>query len=292
MVSCHLLPQYHLILLDQDPLPAYGLKLLLSFLERSPDIIRIFVNQGLLATMYQILQSHSERLDRGMAQSMVGLLNCLAASEHGDMPSLYKQGLVDILVSLFVEVAASQNSENVRETDEFQALLLPLLDTLSITLRYVSKEVRKALQANAGAGPDKEDQSQLAEYLLVETKPLLDIMSVLISLLCHEDVDVRDSTCRCLYLIVELFGGLLEDDLSAESVECLSEALKTSNAKKQKQLLRIIKRLVPARSVVDCGQMLVQVLRAIQTGTDSSTDEGGAIQTLVQDILSKLGASS
>lgn len=289
-----MLPQYHLILQDQDPLPAYGLKLLLSFLERSPDIIHTVVNQKLLLTMSQILQSRTDRVDRGMVLSMVGLLDCLLSAKDVDVSSLYDQGLIDSLVSVFVDIASTQNDENAHGSDASVALLLPLLDSLNNTLKYVSREVRKALQAKTEARSESEAQAQLAEKLLVESKPLVDMTGVLINCLCHEDLDVRDSACRCLYLMVELFGGIYEDALSTENMECFTEALGAADIKKQKQLLRIIKRLISSN--FQCGdvegnvwQGFVDVLQGLLNPTDSSSTEGVAVQGLVQEIFVKLG---
>lgn len=289
-----MLPQYHLILQDQDPLPAYGLKLLLSFLERSPDIIHTVVNQKLLLTMSQILQAHTDRVDRGMILSMVGLLDCLVSAKDVDVSSLYDQGLIDSIVSVFVNIASTQNDENSPGNDASVAMLFPLLDSLNNTLKYVSREVRKALQAKTEPGPENEAQTQLAEKLLVESKPLVNMTGVLISYLCHEDPDVGDSACRCLYLMVELFGGIYEDSLSMENMECFTEALSTADVKKQKQLLRIIKRLISSdsqHSDVDGNgwQGFVDVLQGLVNRKNSASAEEAAVQGLVQEILVKLG---
>lgn len=289
-----MLPQYHLILQDQDPLPAYGLKLLLSFLERSPDIIHTVVNQKLLLTMSQILQAHTDRVDRGMILSMVGLLDCLVSAKDVDVSSLYDQGLIDSIVSVFVNIASTQNDENSPGNDASVAMLLPLLDSLNNTLKYVSREVRKALQAKTEPGPENEAQTQLAEKLLVESKPLVNMTGVLINYLCHEDPDVGDSACRCLYLMVELFGGIYEDSLSMENMECFAEALSTADVKKQKQLLRIIKRLISSdsqHSDVDGNgwQGFVDVLQGLVNTKNSASAEEAAVQGLVQEILVKLG---
>ena len=294
VINDHLLPQYHLILQDQDPLPAYGLKLLLSFLERSPDIIHTVIKQELLVTMSQILQSHTDRLDRGMIQSMVGLLDCLVSAKDVDVSSLYNQGLIDSLVSLFVDAAETQNNQNSPGCDAAVAMLIPLLDSLNNTLKHVSREVRKALQAKTEAGTENAGQTQLAEKLLVESKPLVEMTGVLINFLCHEDPDVKDSACRCLYLMVELFGGIYEDSLSIENMECFAEALRTADVKKQKQLLRIIKRLLSsneqhASNLEGHAQGLIDVIQELLNSIDSSSAEGAAVRALVQEILLKLG---
>ena len=275
-------------------MPAYGLKLLLSFLERSPDIIHTVVNQKLLLTMSQILQSRTDRVDRGMQQSVVGLLDCLVSAKDVDVSSLYDQGLIDSLVSVFVDIASTQNDENSPGNDASVAVLLPLLDSLNNTLKYVSREVRKALQAKTEAAPESEAQTQLAEKLLVESKPLVDMTGVLINYLCHEDPDARDSACRCLYLMVELFGGIYEDALSTENMECFAEALSTADIKKQKQILRIIKRLISSnlqRSDVEANgwQGFIDVLQGLLNPTNPSSAEEVAVQGLTQEILTKLG---
>lgn len=274
-------------------MPAYGLKLLLSFLERSPDIIHTVVNQKLLLTMSQILQSRTDRVDRGMQQSVVGLLDCLVSAKDVDVSSLYDQGLIDSLVSVFVDIASTQNDENSPGNDASVAVLLPLLDSLNNTLKYVSREVRKALQAKTEAAPESEAQTQLAEKLLVESKPLVDMTGVLINYLCHEDPDARDSACRCLYLMVELFGGIYEDALSTENMECFAEALSTADIKKQKQILRIIKRLISSnlqRSDVEANgwQGFIDVLQGLLNPTNPSSAEEVAVQGLTQEILTKL----
>ena len=111
-------------------------------MERSPDIIHTVVDQKLLLTMSQILQSHTDRVDRGMVLSTVGLLDCLVSAKDVDVSLLYDQGLIDILVSVFVDVASAQNEENFTGNDPSVALLLPLFDALNNTLKFVSREVR------------------------------------------------------------------------------------------------------------------------------------------------------
>lgn len=231
-----------------------------------------------------------------MVLSMVGLLDCLVSARDVDVLVLFNQGLIDSLVSLFVDTADIQNDDNSPGSDSSVAVLLPLLDSLNNTLKYVSKEVRKALHAKTESGTESTGQTQLAEKLLVESKPLVDMTGVLINFLCHEDSDVRDSACRCLYLMVELFGGIYEDALSAENMECFAEALSTADVKKQKQLLRIVKRLLPSNlhqgDNAGNAQVLVAVLQGFVDSADSSSAEEAAVQGLVQEILRKLGITN
>ena len=229
-----------------------------------------------------------------MVLSMVGLLDCLVSAKDVDLSSLYDQGLIDSLVSVFADIASTQNDENSSGNDASVAMLLPLFDSLNSTLKYVSREVRKALQTKTEPGPENEAQTQLAEKLLVDSKPLVDMTGLLINYLCHEDPDVRDSACRCLYLMVELFGGIYEDSLSAENMECFAEALSTADIKKQKQLLRIIKRLISSNSPHSDAdengwQGFIDVLQGLVNTKNSTSAEEAAVQGLVQEILVKLG---
>ena len=118
-----------------------------------------------------------------MVLSIVGLLDCLVSAEDVGMSALFNQGLIDSIVSLFVDAADTENDENAAERDSSVAMLLPLLDSLNNTLKYVSREVRKALQAKTESGSENTDQTKLAEKLLVESKPLADLTGVLIKTL-------------------------------------------------------------------------------------------------------------
>ena len=94
--------------------------------------------------------------------------------------------------------------------------------------------------------------------------------------------------------MVELFGGIYEDSLSAENMECFAEALSAADVKKQKQLLRIIKRLVSPNIQSNYlegnnFQRLIHVLQGLPTSMDSSSAEGSAVESLVGEILLKFG---
>ena len=78
----------------------------------------------------------------------------MVSAKDVDVSLLYDQGLIDILVSVFVDVASAQNEENFTGNDPSVALLLPLFDALNNTLKFVSREVRKALQAKTAGRHD------------------------------------------------------------------------------------------------------------------------------------------
>ena len=50
-----LFSSYEQILLDQDPLPSYGLKLLLALLESNTGFIKQVENLGLVSVIFQVL---------------------------------------------------------------------------------------------------------------------------------------------------------------------------------------------------------------------------------------------
>lgn len=93
--------------------------------------------------------------------------------------------------------------------------------------------------------------------------------------------------------MVELFGAIYEDALSVENMEYFAEALKTADVKKQKQLLRIIKRLLSSNGqpndLKGDAQVLVDVLQQIINSSDSSNAESAAVPGLALEILAKFG---
>ena len=93
--------------------------------------------------------------------------------------------------------------------------------------------------------------------------------------------------------MVELFGGIYEDALSVENMEYFAEALKTADVKKQKQLLRIIKRLLSSNEqpsdFIGDAQVLIVVLQQIINSSDSSNAESAAVRGLALEIVDKFG---
>ena len=93
--------------------------------------------------------------------------------------------------------------------------------------------------------------------------------------------------------MVELFGGIYEDALSVENMEYFAEALKTADVKKQKQLLRIIKRLLSSNEqpsdFIGDAQVLIVVLQQIINSSDSSNAESAAVRGLALEIVAKFG---
>ncbi|KAK3741685.1 hypothetical protein QZH41_009242, partial [Actinostola sp. cb2023] len=285
IISEKLLPQYHIILQDQNPLPAYGLKLLSSLVERCPDSLQAFLDQDLVSSLLQIVNSHSHEGNASMTQTIVDLLRNVLVTKDVDMAVLYQQGLIDAVKSLFLDVPTLLNDI---DQDDTGIPILHLLDTLYVILRYVSKEVRHALHERSKGSTESDSLNQAAEVLLMNTKPIADVTGVLISFLGNEDSKVQEGACKNLYLMAELFGGLYEESMSPDNVKYLATALERQDDVMRKQLLRIVKRIVSSngnhcKAIVRHGQVLVDVLTRLVA--DAKAD---AVKTLSREVLQKI----
>ncbi|CAH1788788.1 unnamed protein product [Owenia fusiformis] len=287
-----LLPQYEQILLDQDPLPAYGLKLLLALLEQNQTFVKKFEELGLVAVLFQVLLDHQTTPVSVTMQSIVGIVNHLVAHRDTNMKDLYDQGLVDHITNLFIEVTSicMDPEEPTGDLKTAVAMLQLLLDTMHCILKFVSDYVRKALQAKKGGSTGYE--AERAEQLLLTNKPLTDVLSLLTQLLCHDDTDIQELSLKCLSIMTQLFGGENPDAMSNENMECYSNALRVADSKKQKLILRIIKRLISvehqhADSIREDGGHLVDTLRDLCQTASSHADV--ALSSLASELLKLTG---
>jgi len=221
-----------------------------------------------------------------MAETIIALLRTVLVTKDVDMILLYQNGLIDSVKTLFLDIPAllvEANPDNDDTTPQ-----LSLIDTLYAVLKYVSKEVRHALHERGKGTPESESLNQAAEVLLMNTKPIADVTGILITFLSNGDRKVQDGACKDLYLMAELFGGLYEESMSPENVRHFAVALERQDDVFQKQLLRIIKRIVSSngqhcQAVVSHGQVLLDVLDHLQN--DSKVD---TIQTLAKEVLQKI----
>nr|XP_021533209.1 serine/threonine-protein kinase ULK4-like [Neomonachus schauinslandi] len=125
-----------------------------------------------------LLQEHQENILGNTMQSVIALLNNLVACKDSNMKLLYEQGLVRHVCDLFTETATlCLDMDNKNNNEMAAALLFSLLDILHGMLTYTSSVVRLALQ-KSGSGGD----TQAAEDLLLLSKPLTDLISLLIPL--------------------------------------------------------------------------------------------------------------
>ncbi|XP_073088600.1 serine/threonine-protein kinase ULK4 isoform X9 [Manis javanica] len=189
-----LLPQYELILTEPDPVPAYALKLLVAMTEHNPAFTRLVEDSKLVPLIFDVILEHQENILGNTMQSVIALLNNLVACKDSNMKLLYEQGLVCHVCNLFTETATLCLDVSNKNNDETPAaLLFSLLDILHGMLTYTSSVVRLALQAQkSGSGGD----TQAAEDLLRLSKPLTDLISLLIPLVTSSEkrlVDLKDA---------------------------------------------------------------------------------------------------
>ncbi|XP_014646357.1 PREDICTED: serine/threonine-protein kinase ULK4 isoform X1 [Ceratotherium simum simum] len=255
-----LLPQYEHILSEPDPVPAYALKLLVAMTEHNPTFTRLVEESKLIPLIFQVILEHQDNILGNTMQSVIALLNNLVACKDLNMKLLYEQGLVRHVCNLFTETATlCLDVDNKNNNETAAALLFSLLDILHGMLTYTSSIVRLALQAQkSGSGGD----TQAAEDLLLLSKPLTDLISLLIPLLPNEDPEIFEVSSKCLSILVQLYGGENPDSLSPENAENFADLLTfKEDPKEQKLLLRILRRMITSNekhleSLKNAGSLL------------------------------------
>ncbi|XP_037703754.1 serine/threonine-protein kinase ULK4 isoform X3 [Choloepus didactylus] len=281
-----LLPQYEHLLTEPDPIPSYALKLLVVMTEHNPTFTRLVEESKLIPLIFEVILEHQESILGNTMQTVIALLNNLVACKDSNMKLLYEQGLVSHVCNLFTETAKLCLDVDSKSSNETAAaLLFSLLDILHSMLTYTSSVVRLALQAQKSvSGGD----TQAAEDLLLLSKPLTDLISLLIPLLPNEDPEIFEVSSKCLSILVQLYGGENPDSLSPENAESFAKLLKSKeDPKEQKLLLRILRRMVTSNekhleSLKNAGGLL-QALEQLAPAGDSSADS--AVASLALDIL-------
>ncbi|XP_057353560.1 serine/threonine-protein kinase ULK4 isoform X8 [Manis pentadactyla] len=285
-----LLPQYELILTEPDPVPAYALKLLVVMTEHNPTFTRLVEDSKLVPLIFEVILEHQENILGNTMQSVIALLNNLVACKDSNMKLLYEQGLVCHVCNLFTETATLCLDVGNKNNDEIPAaLLFSLLDILHGMLTYTSSVVRLALQAQkSGSGGD----TQAAEDLLRLSKPLTDLISLLIPLLPNEDPEIFEVSSKCLSMLVQLYGGENPDSLSPRNAENFADLLTSKkDPKEQKLLLKILRRMVTSSEkrladLKDAGSLL----RALEgLGPSGSSSADSAVASLALEILQAVG---
>uniref|UniRef100_G1LYQ0 non-specific serine/threonine protein kinase n=1 Tax=Ailuropoda melanoleuca TaxID=9646 RepID=G1LYQ0_AILME len=285
-----LLPQCEHILTEPDPVPAYALKLLVAMTEHNPTFTRLVEESKLIPLIFEVILEHQENVLGNTMQSVIALLNNLVACKDSNMKLLYEQGLVHHVCDLFTETAAlCLDVDNKNNNETAAALLFSLLDILHGMLTYTSSVVRLALQAQkSGSGGD----TQAAEDLLLLSRPLTDLISLLIPLLPNEDPEIFEVSSKCLSILVQLYGGENPDSLSPENAENFADLLTSKeDPKEQKLLLKILRRMVTSNekhleSLKDAGSLL-QALEWLAPAGGSSADS--AVASLALEILQAVG---
>ncbi|ELK10107.1 Serine/threonine-protein kinase ULK4 [Pteropus alecto] len=240
-----LLPQYEHILTEPDPVPAYALKLLVAMTEHNPTFTRLVEESKLISLIFEVILERQENFLGNTTQSVIALLSNLVSCKDANVKLLCEQGLVRHVCNLFTEtVTLCLDADNKNSNETAAALLCSLLDILHGMLTYTSSVVRLALQAQkTGSGGD----TQAAEDLLLLSKPLTDLISLLIPLLPNEDPEVFEVSSKCLSILVQLYGGENPESLSPENAENFADLLTfKEDPKEQKLLLRILRRMRPS----------------------------------------------
>lgn len=210
-------------------------------------------------------------------QSTVGILNNIVSYKHIDFLAIYKPILIEYLTTTFIEVAASIDEE--MNSNNVSPILLQLLDTLHHVLKNIELTVKNVL-GNKGQAVDANLRQQ-AETMLHESKVLSELNGILMNLLIFDDNDIRDWTCRCLLLSAELFGGKYEECFSDENIECLCQSLRDSPQKRQKLLLRIIRRFITSNVNLeqifrDSDTTLKETLENLVNSSSNDSDGKGS----------------
>uniref|UniRef100_A0A287AUF6 non-specific serine/threonine protein kinase n=1 Tax=Sus scrofa TaxID=9823 RepID=A0A287AUF6_PIG len=285
-----LLPQYEHILMEPDPVPAYALKLLVAMTEHSPTFTRLVEESKLIPRIFEVILDHQQNILGNTMQSVIALLNNLITCKDSNMKLLYEQGLVHHVCNLFTETATlCLDVDNKNNDETAAALLFSLLEILHSMLTYTSGVVRLALQAQkSGSG----GSTQAAEDLLLLSKPLTDLVSLLIPLLPSEDPEIFDISSKCLSILVQLYGGENPDSLSPENAENFADLLTSKeDPKEQKLLLRILRRMITSsekhlESLKHAGSLL----RALEwLAPDGGSSANSAVASLALEILQAAG---
>uniref|UniRef100_A0A8C6QQZ1 non-specific serine/threonine protein kinase n=1 Tax=Nannospalax galili TaxID=1026970 RepID=A0A8C6QQZ1_NANGA len=242
LIRDELLPQYEHILLEPDPVPAYALKLLVAMTEHNPAFTRLVEEGKLVPLIFEVILEHQESILGNTMQSVIALLNNLVACKDSNIKQLYEQGLVSHVCNMFMETAALCLDIDSKNKELAATLLVSLLDILLRMLTHTSGVVRQALQVQKSG---LRGDTQAAEDLLVLSRPLTDLISLLIPLIPSEDHEISEVSCKCLSILVQLYGGEDPDSLSPENLEIFAGLLATKeDPKEQKLLLRILRRMV------------------------------------------------
>ncbi|XP_040595562.1 LOW QUALITY PROTEIN: serine/threonine-protein kinase ULK4 [Mesocricetus auratus] len=281
-----LLPQYEYILTEPDPVPAYALKLLVAMTEHNPTFTRLVEESKLVPLIFEVILEHQENILGNTMQSVIALLNNLVAYKDSNMKLLYEQGLVGHVCSMFTETATlCLDGDNKNNTEPAATLLVSLLDILLGMLAYTASVVRQALQAQKSGS---RGDTQAAEELLLLSKPLTDLISLLIPLLPSEDPEISEVSSKCLSILVQLYGGENPGSLSLENLETFADLLVTKeDPKDQKLLLRILRRMVTSNgkhleSLRNTGSLL-QALERLVPAHSSPADT--VVASLALELL-------
>ncbi|XP_045899646.1 serine/threonine-protein kinase ULK4 [Micropterus dolomieu] len=294
LITESLLPRYETLLRAAEPIPLYALKLLVSMTEHSMQICRLIKHSRILPSVFQLIMANSSNVTSGMVQNAVALLCNLSGDAVLDLDPLYKQGLIEVVVSTLSEAALFHLDGEGHGRKVSHLVLQALLELLHNILKQTSVVVRSALQSQRLSCPAAAMEA--AEKLLLENRPLSQLSTHLIHTLSTENQEVWEESIQCLSLLVQLYGGEGCDCLSPSCLQNFSHVLHThmhtGTPRIQRTTLRIIKRLVQTTERSDwleCteGAGLLSLLQDITTSNRCHAD----VIPLAAEILQEISGS-
>jgi serine/threonine-protein kinase ULK4 len=196
---------------------------------------------------------------------------------------LYENNIIDFLKPMLVDISKKRLSDKI--VTETLIELLRIADNL---LKYVSEFVKKALQAKKANAPVNDGLANQAEKLLHSNKPLVVSCSFLISLLVNEDADLNDLSCKILWIIMQLFGSECKDLVNQENINILLASILNSNSKRQKILLRIVKRLITSdkqnlETFKTIGQNFIESMKVLKNNANAEANV--SLSSMIDEIL-------
>ena len=277
---------------DQIPFPSYSLKLMRACVEKSNDMAKTLLqNADVLSMLFSILKDNRTEIYDSVLQSTVGIFSNLVPSKDLKLILLCEQDFLGDVASL-IETA---NSYLGNHSYEMSHLLLQLLDILNHILKKVEEPVKRVLSSK-GARKTGSPSANDTEQLLQETKHLSKLDGILMNLLIAHDSDIQEWACRCLYLSAELYGGSQDEcNLTIDNIESLVSAVKSSglgSRKRQKLLLRILKRFLQTNEFCQQYAMESPALKDLSQGllssTKDSTDQDSkSVRQMATDLIEK-----
>eukprot|EP00899_Mesostigma_viride_P011673 jgi/Mesvir1/20506/Mv12390-RA.3 len=182
MVQGELLPLYPDLLVDEDPVPLYALKLLVLVLEHNGGLIREVTRLGLAPRLFEFLSL--EHANNNVHN--VRLCCMVLASGALDTPAL-----VTLNVVSKVNAVLAYASENAVES-----FLEPMLDMVQALLQHTAR----AVGSTSAGGAREAAVTPQGSVLLSEMGRLLGCMPIFVELAAHADISTAEASVRCLSL--------------------------------------------------------------------------------------------
>ncbi|XP_071943031.1 serine/threonine-protein kinase ULK4-like [Antedon mediterranea] len=283
IINQHVMGNLERVLLEPDPFPVYALKLMLALVERNHDFVRTIQDLGLLQVLFQVVVDHQQVPTSSAMCLVLNIFQCLII-EQSCIPQMIDFGLVKYIVELFNGASHLLERQDEKSDNKSAYILVQcLLETLNAILKHVAGVVRQVLQA-------KQDRKEtnVAEDLLLSLKPAIQLTDNLTALICVCENDSQLLACNCLSLLAQLYGGEYEHSMSVQNMDNLAVALRKVDVKKQKILLRFVKRMITteknhAEQLLAEGGKLIDTLNWLVHNANCQADV--AVSSLASDIL-------